>query len=67
MILKIKVEFYWEAHDQRFPYVKTMFRKVFRSTPIIKTGSNTAEMVKYTTNCFLATKVSFANEMKTNL
>ena len=45
-------------------YVKTMFRKVFRSTPIIKTGSNTAEMVKYTTNCFLATKVSFANEMK---
>ena len=23
-----------------------------------------AELVKYTTNCFLATKVSFANEMK---
>ena len=31
--------------------------------PIIKTGSTTAEMVKYFTNCFLATKVSFANEM----
>ena len=31
--------------------------------PIIKTGSTYAEMVKYVTNCFLATKVSFANEM----
>ena len=31
---------------------------------IIKTGSTTAEMVKYFANCFLATKVSFANEMK---
>ena len=45
-------------------YVKTMFRKVFPGIPIIKTGSNTAEMVKYFTNCFLATKVSFANEIK---
>jgi nucleotide sugar dehydrogenase len=44
--------------------LKTMYRKVFASVPIIKTGSNSAEMVKYFTNCFLATKVSFANEMK---
>ena len=40
-----------------------MFRKAFPTTPIIKTGSNTAEAVKYFTNCFLATKVIFANEM----
>jgi len=40
-----------------------MFRKAFPAIPIIKTGSNTAEMVKYFTNCFLATKVTFANEM----
>ena len=43
--------------------VKQMFRKAFPETPIVKTGSNTAEAVKYFTNCFLATKVIFANEM----
>ncbi len=43
--------------------IKQMFRKVFPEIPIIKTGSNTAETVKYFTNCFLATKVIFANEM----
>ncbi len=44
--------------------VKNLYKKAFYTTPIIKTGSNTAEMVKYFLNCFLATKVSFANEMK---
>ena len=41
-----------------------MFCKVFQDVTVIKTGSDTAEMVKYFTNCFLATKVGFANEMK---
>jgi len=44
--------------------VKTLYKKVFEETPIIKTGSTTAEFVKYFLNCFLATKVSFANEFK---
>jgi len=44
--------------------VKNLFKKAFYTTPIIKTGSSTAEMVKYFINCFLATKVSFANELK---
>jgi|10_taG_2_1085330.scaffolds.fasta_scaffold117470_2 UDPglucose 6-dehydrogenase len=44
--------------------IKNLYRKRFPSTPILKTGSNTAEMVKYFCNCFLATKVSFANEMR---
>tara|TARA_B100000282_G_scaffold296782_1_gene280043 strand:- start:744 stop:1634 length:891 start_codon:yes stop_codon:yes gene_type:complete len=43
--------------------VKQMFRKVFPRIPIIVTKSETAEMVKYFTNCFLATKVTFANQM----
>jgi nucleotide sugar dehydrogenase len=43
--------------------IKQMFRLAFPEIPIVKTGSNTAETVKYFTNCFLATKVIFANEM----
>ena len=44
--------------------VRQLFYKAFPKAHIIKTGSKTAEMVKYMTNTFLATKVSFANEMK---
>ena len=43
--------------------VKRVFAKAFPKVPIIKTSSTIAEMVKYFLNCFLATKVSFANEM----
>ena len=48
------------------PYINTVkqiFQSAFPKVPIVKTSSTTAEMVKYTTNCFLATKVSFANEI----
>ena len=44
--------------------VKNIFLKRFPKKKIIKTGATYAEMVKYLTNTFLATKVSFANEMK---
>ena len=43
--------------------VKQIFSKAFPQVPIIKTSATIAEMVKYVTNTFLATKVSFANEM----
>ena len=43
--------------------VVRIYKKAFPKVPIIKTGSTYAEMVKYLTNCFLAMKVSFANEM----
>jgi UDPglucose 6-dehydrogenase len=43
--------------------VKQIYSKVFPKAHIIKTGSKHAEMIKYFTNSFLTTKVSFANEM----
>jgi len=43
--------------------LRQVYSLAFPNVPIIKTGSTTAEMVKYMTNSFLATKVSFANEM----
>ena len=44
--------------------LRQVYSLVFPDATIVKTGSKTAEMVKYFTNTFLATKVSFANEMK---
>jgi len=41
--------------------LKQIYSKIFPKAHIIKTGSTHAEMVKYFTNCFLATKVSFVN------
>jgi UDPglucose 6-dehydrogenase len=43
--------------------VKNVFEKAFPQVTIVKTSSTIAEMIKYVTNTFLATKVSFANEM----
>ena len=44
--------------------LKQLYSAVFRNTPkIIKTDAKSAELVKYVTNTFLSTKVSFANEM----
>ena len=44
--------------------LRQVYSLAFPKAKIVKTGSITAEMVKYFTNTFLATKVSFANEMK---
>ena len=44
--------------------LRQVYSLAFPNAKIVKTGSITAEMVKYMTNTFLCTKVSFANEMK---
>lgn len=45
-------------------YVSDMYKQAYPGIPIIQTSAKVAEMVKYMTNCFLAVKVSFANEIK---
>lgn len=42
---------------------RDVFRAAFPNVPIHKTSSTNAEFVKNVANCFLATKVSFANEV----
>jgi UDPglucose 6-dehydrogenase len=43
--------------------VKQMYQMAYPEVSTTKTSSTIAEMVKYVTNCFLATKVAFANEI----
>jgi UDPglucose 6-dehydrogenase len=41
--------------------VAEVYREI--SAPVIHTGLSAAEMIKYTSNAFLATKISFSNEI----
>ncbi len=41
-----------------------LYSETFINAEIVKTDCQTAEMVKYVTNSFLATKVSYANEIE---
>lgn len=46
-----------------FKRVAALYKRVMPTIPIFQTDPTSAEMVKYMANCFLATKVIFANEM----
>jgi len=50
------------------PKAEQILSEIYRplylnETPMVKTSVQTAEMIKYASNAFLATKISFANEM----
>ncbi|HEX9008529.1 MAG TPA: hypothetical protein VF837_04685 [Patescibacteria group bacterium] len=51
------------TNDQVSRRVAAMYQAVLPLAPIFMTDPTTAEMVKYMANCFLSTKVIFANEM----
>ena len=44
--------------------VEELYRERFRHTPIFKTTTKSAEFVKYMTNLYFMTKISFMNEMR---
>lgn len=50
-------------NDVVFRRLSALYQSIMPTTPIFSTDSTSAEMVKYMANCFLATKVIFANEM----
>lgn len=52
------------GYNQDTTKIAQLYNKVFPLIPIVQTDVTTAEFVKYFANCFLATKVTFANEMK---
>ena len=52
------------GHPAVTPRVEKFMRQAFPGVPVVQTLAINAEMVKYLANCFLAVKVSFANEMR---
>lgn len=50
-------------NDLIFRRVSALYQSIMPSAPIFNTDPTSAEMVKYMANCYLATKVIFANEM----
>ena len=46
-----------------FRRISSLYQTIMPKTKVFQTDPTSAEMVKYMANCFLATKVIFANEM----
>lgn len=49
--------------DQSLNKISKFYEKIHTHTPIIRTNNQTAEMIKYANNAFLATKISFINQI----
>lgn len=51
------------AKDRFMNTMKRFYENLHRGVPITITNNQTAEMIKYTNNSFLATKISFINQI----
>ena len=50
--------------ETAFAVLRRLYRPLYLiETPIVQTGIETAELIKYAANAFLATKITFINEM----
>ncbi len=53
-------------HDRARDVMRELYRPLFlNETPIVFTSRRTSELIKYAANAFLATKITFINEMAT--
>jgi len=51
-------------NDRAFASMNELYRPLYlNETPLVKTERRTAELIKYAANAFLATKISFINEI----
>jgi UDPglucose 6-dehydrogenase len=52
------------ASKKAYDYMKAVYRTLYiKKTPLIQTTIETAEMIKYAANAFLALKISYINEV----
>ncbi|MFH1408349.1 MAG: UDP-glucose/GDP-mannose dehydrogenase family protein [Nanoarchaeota archaeon] len=51
------------AHEKEKTKIHDLYRGSFPDVDIFTTNPSTAEMIKYTSNCFFATCISFSNEV----
>ena len=50
--------------DRAFAFMSELYRPLYlNETPILRTDRRTAELIKYSANAFLATKISFINQI----
>lgn len=50
--------------DRAFAFMQELYRPLYlNETPILRTERRTAELIKYAANAFLATKISFINQI----
>lgn len=54
----------YKQNNKYYDNLIDYFKNIFKNSTIITMDSDESELVKYVCNCFLATKVSFFNEMK---
>jgi len=49
--------------NNKWRIIETLFEEMYKGKAIMRTGLTEAEMIKYGANCFLATKISYFNEL----
>ena len=49
--------------NNKWEVIDTIFGELYKGKTIVTTGLTEAEMIKYGSNCFLATKISYFNEL----